>query len=233
MAKLSGIILHRLKYSDTSLIVKILTREHGVISSIARGVRKSKKGGFLFQVGNIIDVEYTKKANSNLYSIKECTIKIPYLSAAEDISKNMLIVFLSEILLKSVEEGHQDEELFDFVLQQFLLLDALNSQEEKKEFHLHFLTKLTRHLGFYPNNNYEKGMSFNLFTARFSNELINFNVETSVWFAKLLSANQNSIVLETKSQRRAVLLLMLKFYKAHINGFGEVKSLNVLEDLAD
>ncbi|MBL4623613.1 MAG: DNA repair protein RecO [Flavobacteriales bacterium] len=233
MAKLSGIILHRLKYSETSLIVKILTREHGIISGMARGVRKSKKGGFLFQPGNIVDVECTKKATNDLYSIKECVIKHPYQNILDDISKNMVIVFLSEFLLRAIEEEHQDLELYDFILEQFLLLDIEKNQKVIKEFHLHFLIELTKYLGFYPENNYQKGMSFNLLTGRFSKEAVHYDLESSSWFAQLLSANINDIVLDTKIQRKEVLSLLVKYYKTHLQGLGEVKSLKVLEALAD
>ena len=95
MASLTGVILHRFKYSDTSLIVKIFTKEQGLISSIARGVRKNKKGGFLYQTGNIIRFEYSKKANNSLYAIKEGTIGIPYFNIQESIVKNMLITLVN------------------------------------------------------------------------------------------------------------------------------------------
>ena len=233
MAKLSGIILHKIKYSDTSLIVKILTREQGLISGIARGVRKSKKGGFLFQTGNIVDIECSKKTGSSLHSIKECVINTPYSNILNDTSKNMIIVFLCEFLLKSIEEEHQDHELYGFVLGQFLLLDANQNQEEVKEYHLRFLTELTKYLGFYPENNYKKGMSFNLLTGQFSYEVINYDLNTSSWFVELLVKNSGKVVFDSKNKRKEVLHLLVKYYQTHLQGMGEIKSLKVLEAIAE
>ncbi|MBL4652032.1 MAG: DNA repair protein RecO [Flavobacteriales bacterium] len=232
MAKFSGIILHKLKYSDTSLIVKILTREQGLISGIARGVRKSKKGGFLFQTGNIVEVECSKKATSSLYSIKECTISRPYLNALDDISKNMIIIFLCEYVLRSIEEEHTDPELYDFVLGQFLSLDRGQNREKTKEFHLVFLIQLTKYLGFYPENNYQKGMSFNLLAGQFSRESVNYDLTTSSWLAELMAQKEDAVVFDSKTKRKEVLHLLVKYYKIHLLGMGEIKSLQVLEALA-
>jgi len=232
MATLTGVILHRFKYSDTSLIVKIFTKEQGLISSIARGVRKNKKGGFLYQTGNIIRFEYSKKANNSLYAIKEGTIGIPYFKIQESIVKNMLITFLCEVLLKSLEEEQQEVKLFDFVVSQFILLDRMDSNQQTREFHLLFLIKLTKYLGFYPENNYEEGKSFNLLKGEFSYEAINYDQQTSTAFAQLLNSQESRILIDSKEKRKDVLNLLMKYYKTHQQGMGEIKSLKVFEALA-
>ena len=232
MATLTGVILHRFKYSDTSLIVKIFTKEQGLISSIARGVRKNKKGGFLYQTGNIIRFEYSKKATNSFYAIKDGTIGIPYFNIQESIVKNMLITFLCEVLLKSLEEEQQEVKLFDFVVSQFILLDRMDSNQQTREFHLLFLIKLTKYLGFYPENNYEEGKSFNLLKGEFSYEAINYNQQTSTAFAQLLNSQESRSLIESKEKRKDVLNLLMKYYKTHQQGMGEIKSLKVFEALA-
>lgn len=232
MASLTGVILHRFKYSDTSLIVKIFTKEQGLISSIAKGVRKNKKGGFLYQTGNIIRFEYSKKVSNSLYAIKDGTIGIPYFNIQESIIKNMLITFLCEVLLKSLEEEQQEVKLFDFVVSQFILLDRMESNQQIREFHLLFLIKLTKHLGFYPDNNYEEGKSFNLLKGEFSYEAINYNQQTSTAFAQLLNSQGSRSLIESKEKRKDVLNLLMKYYKTHQQGMGEIKSLKVFEALA-
>jgi len=230
MATLTGVILHRFKYSETSLIVKIFTKEQGLISSIARGVRK-KKGGFLYQTGNIISFEYSKKANNSLYAIKDGTIDIPYFNIQESIVKNMIITFLCEILLKSLEEEQQELKLFDFVVSQFIFLDRTMSNEQTNEFHLFFLIKLTKHLGFYPENNYEEGKSFNLLKGEFSYEAINYDQQTSIAFAQLLNSQESHNLIESKEIRKDVLNLLMKYYKTHQQSMGEIKSLKVFQAL--
>ena len=39
-----AIVISSIKYGDTSLIAKLYTREHGLISFMLRGILKSKKG---------------------------------------------------------------------------------------------------------------------------------------------------------------------------------------------
>ena len=231
MAALTGVILHRFKYSDTSLIVKIFTKEQGLISSIARGVRKNKKGGFLYQTGNIIRFEYSKKATNSFYAIKDGTIGIPYFNIQESIVKNMLITFLCEVLLKSLEEEQQEVKLFDFVVSQFILLDRMESNQQTREFHLLFLIKLTKYLGFYPENNYEEGKSFNLLKGEFSYEAINYDQQTSIAFAQLLNSQESHNLIESKEIRKDVLNLLMKYYKTHQQSMGEIKSLKVFQAL--
>ena len=231
MATFTGVVLHRFKYSETSLIVKIFTKEQGLISSIAKGVRKNKKGGFLYQTGNIIRLEYSKKPTNSLYSIRDSTIGVPYFNIQESIVKSMIITFLCEVLLKSLKEEQQETQLFDFVVSQFILLDRTESNQQTREFHLLFLIKLTKYLGFYPENNFENGKSFNLLKGQFSYEAINYDAQTSTAFAELLSSQDGLATTESKEKRKDVLELLMKYYKTHQQGMGEIKSLKVFEEL--
>jgi len=54
----AGIVLHQMKYGETSVIVKIFTEELGLQSYIVRGVRskKAKIKYNLLQPGNILKV---------------------------------------------------------------------------------------------------------------------------------------------------------------------------------
>ena len=58
LAKTNGIVLHQIKYGDSSIIVRIYTEEFGMQSYLIRGVKskKSKIKSNLFQVGNILDM---------------------------------------------------------------------------------------------------------------------------------------------------------------------------------
>jgi DNA repair protein RecO (recombination protein O) len=95
-----------------------------------------------------------------------------------------------------------------------------------------FLIKLTKYLGFYTENNYEEGKSFNLLKGEFSYEAINYDQQTSTAFAQLLNSQESRILIESKEKRKDVLNLLMKYYKTHQQGMGEIKSLKVFEALA-
>ena len=53
-----GIVLRQIRYSDTSLVVKVYTADYGLIGLMARGVRsaKGRSKAALLQPPNILDL---------------------------------------------------------------------------------------------------------------------------------------------------------------------------------
>lgn len=233
MQKYSGIILSRFKYSDTSLIVRILTKQNGLISGLVRGARKSKKNGFILQPGNIVDFTCRNKPGSELYTINNYLIIHPYSDIPNNIIKSMMIVFLSEVVLKSLAEGYQDESLFHFVLRQFMKLDAEQNMETLKEYHLHFLIGFAAELGFEPQHKFQKGMCFDIHSGVFSFNSTQFDKETSQNFANLLNRNNKNNIPLSKPERQSVLDLLLKYFDKQLSGMGELKSLKVYQAISE
>ena len=61
-----GIVLHKIPFSNTSLIVSYLTKSFGKIKLVCRGVRGSKKQpGVHFEPGSLVELEWYKKDNSD------------------------------------------------------------------------------------------------------------------------------------------------------------------------
>ena len=65
-----GIILHTRPYRETSLLVKVITKNYGLITGVAKGTRGSKRGNILQQYE---DVDFTLNniiANNDYLMIK-------------------------------------------------------------------------------------------------------------------------------------------------------------------
>ncbi|HLD76950.1 MAG TPA: DNA repair protein RecO [Rickettsiales bacterium] len=62
-----GIIISYKKYSENSLIVKILSRNHGVYRGFVKG-GLSKKNRAIFQIGNVISFEWKSRIEDSLGS---------------------------------------------------------------------------------------------------------------------------------------------------------------------
>jgi DNA repair protein RecO (recombination protein O) len=92
-------------------------------------------------------------------------------------------------------------------------------EEDYENFHLIFMLKLCRFLGFgvYNLNEVLAGQVTDPATEKILDELLKAGYETS------LKINN--------SQRRIVLDLLLKFYSAHMENLGEIKSVQVLRDV--
>ncbi|HRB69903.1 MAG TPA: DNA repair protein RecO, partial [Chitinophagales bacterium] len=71
--KTEGIVLKTTKYSESSLIVKIFTKKHGLLSFMVQGVRssKNKQKGNILQPLNCLNLEIYLKEQRNLNKLKE------------------------------------------------------------------------------------------------------------------------------------------------------------------
>ena len=114
-----AIALSSIKYSETSLIVKCFTLSDGVKSYLIKGIRSQKKKSFnvgLFQPLTILEIDANHRNLGRLESIRSAKIVFPYKSIPFDIIKNTIVLFLSEILSKSIQEEEKNENLYNYIL---------------------------------------------------------------------------------------------------------------------
>jgi len=154
IAKTQGIVFHQIKYSESSLIVKIYTREFGIQSYLLKGLRskKSKISPALLQHLSLLDIVASHKEKSNLHYIREIHSAHQYASIPYDMTKSSITLFVNELLMKAIREEEPNTALFDFVFQSMQWLDL--ASENYVNFHLIFSMQLCRYLGFYPRGVY-------------------------------------------------------------------------------
>jgi len=159
-----GIVLHHLKYSETSVIAKIYTELFGLQSYLINGVRSKKatiKANIL-QPLSLVDMVVYHKEKSRLQRIREVSGNPPFSSIPYDIAKSSIALFIAEILYKSIREEEANTNLFEFLFHSIHILDL--TAGNCANFHLLFMLQLTKHLGFYPNGKYSD--KFNFFDLR-------------------------------------------------------------------
>jgi DNA repair protein RecO (recombination protein O) len=238
LQKTSGIVLHTTKYSESSLIVKLYTREHGLQSCIINGVRskRSKNKASLFQPLALVDAVIFINEKPGLQRISEIALQQQYVSLPFDIIKSSIALFLNEVLSRSVKEAHPDEELFDFIKNSLLILDL--TIENPSNFHLGFMLQLSRYLGFAPQGEFsEKTPVFDLQEGKFVSVLPQHPHYITSMVSRLLFALINtdygglSTVRLDRTERKQLLNALVQYYQLHINGFGSVRSLEILEEV--
>ena len=140
--KTSGIILHTTKYSETSLIVKILSPDYGVKSYIVNGVhkKKSKFRAAVFQPLALIDMVVSNNDKARLERITEINILYAYTDIPYNIIKSSIALFLNEVLYKAIKEQHSDETLFEYIKNALQLLDIEHGNSSN--FHIFFMIQL-------------------------------------------------------------------------------------------
>ena len=96
-----AIVLHSIKYGETSLIVNCFLYDIGVKSFIVKGVLNSKNTKFsksYFLPLSIIDINYSVKKNKDIGYISDAKPAKIFKSVHTDIFKSSVIIFISELL---------------------------------------------------------------------------------------------------------------------------------------
>jgi DNA repair protein RecO (recombination protein O) len=158
-----GIVFKTIKYAENSRIVKIYTREKGLQSYMVKGFNK-KKGAFhpsLFNALSVLDFVGYDNPKKEIQILKEARIAYNYKSIPFDIRKSTVLIFLNEVLFKSIKEEEENESLYRFIRSNLVLFDEMESNFN--DFYLYFLLHLTKYLGFFPQfSAYTEGRYFNL-----------------------------------------------------------------------
>ena len=229
-----AIVVSALKYSDSSLIVRLYTKQAGLSSYMIKGVLKSRKGKLkaaYFQPLTLLSIVASHQEKRNLQSLKEVEVNHIYKTIHTDIVKQSIVMFLSEIMSSSIQEEEANELLFEYIENAFLWLD---SHESIANFHLLFLLNFTKFLGFYPDTSNVSKNGFHLQEGTFTDFQHDKEIVRGgeiVQFKKLLGINFDCIesVNFSKKQRQELLRMLIRYFELHLDGFKNPKSLDVLE----
>lgn len=217
--KTRGIVFRFTKFGETSIIVNIFTEQFGMQSYIVNGVRStsSKSRMALYQPLTLVDLVVYHRENANILRIKEIKCLHPYQTVHADVKKSAVAMFLSEIMNKTIKEESHAGELCAFLIQSLTMLDTMT--ENVENFHLVFLLKLSRFIGFGVHAKNE------VVGGRFASE------ETERLLEFFVKADYTTPIRISNEQRRDVLDLLLRFYADHIDSLGEIRSVQVLREV--
>ena len=145
-------------------------------------------------------------------------------------------MFLNEVLYKSLKQHESDEVLFEFLFHAIEILDSISNGSAN--FHLYFLLRLTRFLGFYPDMTLAaSGTYFDLRDGGYARMQPPHAQILEPHYAGLWTSilNSNFDDLEnlkiSSSDRKFLLEKILDYYRNHIEGFGQIRSHEVLEEV--
>ena len=226
----SGVVLNRIKYGESGLIVKIFTKNYGLNSFIVQGVRRknSKLNSLLFQPFSLIKVSFYQKQNNTLNTLKEAEYSTLTDKVISDPRKTSIAAFLSEVFLNCLHENEADLEFYEFLNHSSLLLNE--TQDNLRVFSPWILLKSTKYFGFKPRFNRSS-------SARF------FNLQTGDFIANkgesnTLSANDSDVLMGFYNASYPtnklfhsldLLAIALKYYQLQNQSFRNLKTLSVLK----
>lgn len=237
--KTAAIVLHCLKYNDTSNIVNVYTEASGRCSYIIK-VSRARKGNVrpsLFHPLALVELEAEGKNTAQLRRITEARLLHPLPSLPFDPVKSAIALFLGEFLYHALREEGTNRPLFAYLTHSIRWLDGCTGSSVAN-FHLVFLMRLSRFLGLYPNlDGYLAGDYFDLLNAQFcrrpplhGNYL---HPEEAAAICRLMRMNYYNMHLFSfnRQQRIRCLEVLNDFYRLHIPSFPQLRSLEVLQEL--
>jgi len=237
--KTSGIILHSLKYTDSSSIITVYTRQFGRAAYMVHGMNRKKSvcpPAFL-QPLSLVEMDVYHTPGKNIQRLKEIRMEHPFTGIPYDPVKNSLALFLSEVLFRTMRQAEPDENLYLFLENSIQQLDCCDTGISN--FHLVFLLKLARYLGFEPNQDEEQANYFDLMNGVFSKDKpphAHFVMpEVSADYMCVLNADYTSMhnLSFTRARRANLLQSIVQYFQLHLPDFHGLHSLQVLQSLFD
>lgn len=236
--KTRGIVLHTLKYGDTSLIVDVYTETGGNVSFMVclPRSRKAALRGVLFRPLTLLELDYEARPGTALQRIKDARLHYAYRSVPYEPAKAAIALFLAEFLYRALRHETCNPPLFAYLCHSLQWLDR--REANFANFHSVFLLRLTRFLGFYPNaEDYHAGDFFDLQNACFVGTRPLHGAylppEEAAGIPLLMRMNYDTMHLFAFSrvQRGRLLTVLNDYYRLHVPDFPELKSLDVLHEV--
>lgn len=238
ITKTRGIVLRSVRFGESSLIVDVLTKSSGRVSFMVH-IPKTSKGKIkkqYFQPMTLLDFEYDFRQRSNLQRIKDVRVSLPYSSIPIDPAKSCISLFLSEFIYYATRNEQENPTLFTYISTSLEWLD--NAYEDFANFHLVFMMRLGKFLGFHPFlEDFTPGCFFDLrngcFTLSMPLHTDFLNAADAGHLYNLMRMNFETMKLFKLSHddRNRITEIVLRYYKLHLPNMPELQSFDILREV--
>ena len=238
LTKTQAIVLHAIKYGETRLIVDMFTKVFGrqaFIVSIPKTPKGKVKKQF-FQPLTILEIETDIRPRQQLQKLHDVQLAAPFASIPFEPDKLAISLFVAEFLYYALRSEQRNELLYEYLENSIVWLDG--QQSSFANFHLVFLLRLTRFLGFYPNlDDYKDGDYFDLRESVFMpmppvhRDFLHPEEAQKVQLMMRMDFPTMHLFRMSHQERNRLLEVSLKYYRLHLPDFPEMKSIEVLQAL--
>jgi DNA repair protein RecO (recombination protein O) len=225
-----AIVLKRIPYSETSLILDMYTASFGRKSFLFQGGKKKK--GNMLQPFTPIGIEAYSRSDSALDKITA----IEWLGNGTQLYGNpikaSILFFVNDVVAASLKEESSDDKMFQYLLE---VHHRLGTATKLTNFPIWFLQTYVEQLGIHPNLismdadvlDLQEGEL--LSTVPFGHQYIKNDAIKIIcrWSELSHSAILNDKI--SKTERAIIMDVWLQYMAHHINGFSKPKSLSVIQ----
>jgi DNA repair protein RecO (recombination protein O) len=147
---LNGVLLRRIRYSDTSLILTWFTDLHGKIKTMAKGALR-QKSAFAGKLDLFFhcDLLLSFSSKSELHVLREASIKTAFEQIRTNYLKTSAASYFVELIEEVTELDHPAPDIYRLLLRALGYLDRQNPDSRGVLF---FESELCKCLGLYTPN---------------------------------------------------------------------------------
>lgn len=236
--KTQGIILSISKYNDKYSIAQVFTRDFGRISYLlprSQSKRQKLKLSLFFPL-SVLNLEVEHQPLRDIQRLKEAERAFPLYDVCVNMTKVSLSFFLSEFLTLVLRETDHNQILFDFLRNSIETLEA--AEKGLGNFHLAFMTRLTRFLGIYPNmESYTNDCYFDLLDGEFvrytplHTHFLSKQQSAYLYYFRRIHYGNMHLFRLSHADRCLIIDVLLMYYRLHVWNFPPLKSLEVVREV--
>lgn len=229
LVKSQALVLKRTPYNDTSAIVQMLTRNHGVQTFMVQGLHgKTGKSAF-YMPGSLLEIVFYYQNNKNIKRIKEARNLGTYSPMMLNPLQQQVMMYCLEIIYASATEDFFDVSTFDFILDFFF---KLAMAESLAIFPHLFAIEYSKFSGHGIDMN-PPGQSYRLdIQGGYFYQETDYHLPLPYFTAQELNLLRNIELHIPEHAKRRILLEKLSIHVSHhvMNG-KDIKSLKVLSEI--
>lgn len=131
IVKTEAVVLNKIKYGETSLIVSLFTKELGLVSGLIKGGRSAKsKMSSVADVLNVIQIILYRKESRDLQLISSADLISYFPRIKEDLDSSKYAYAVLELIRNLATENESNPKLFKAILR---ILDLFDQKKEPPE----------------------------------------------------------------------------------------------------
>lgn len=229
-----AVVLRTTKHTDKSIVLRAYTERFGLRAYMIRTGSKGRSSLAALQPLSRIELVVTEVGDHDLRTARDIRIEKAYTRVQQEPLRGVLLLFAQEVFDRTLREESADAQLYRFIEG---ALDALDTSEDVVHQPLMLLTGLCKHLGFFPEAPSSGEDRFDLregyfFRGEPPHELC-MEPEQALLFAQVLQGigpggMTRSTLVSRGRPRKRLLDDLLVYYRLHVDGFGELRSVDVL-----
>lgn len=234
-----AVVLRTVKYSDKSVVLRAYTERFGLRAYIVRTGGKGTSRQAALQPLSRVELVAPEAGEHSMRTVRDLRIDRPYTRVQQEPRRGVLLLFAQEVLDRTLREEAADPQLYGFVQE---TLESLDTHPDTAHQPLRMLVGLAKRLGFFPGLPEEGEDRFDLregyfFQGEAPHEFC-MEPASAALFARLIMQEEGMVPEggahgSSAAVRRSTMDDLLLYFRLHVEGFGELRSLDVLRTVLD